>query len=169
MPKLDNATAKKVHNAEGGGRALLDEDQYRLRLEKVIVAPKPDKNGDVYWRWTFAVVSGQTSGDKFKGKAAVTHTWFTEDRAWYPKMIFEAYGVKPNVDTDTLLGKELLAIVTQSEITSGQRKGQMGNDISTFMSLDAATDDDWDDDGDKSAESGTDTSSSDDDDSEPDF
>jgi hypothetical protein len=166
MPKLDNATAKKVHNAEGGSRSLLDEDQYRLKLEKVIVSPRQDKNGDTYWTWTFAVVSGQGSGDKFKGSSTRTNTWFTDDRAWYPRQIFDAFGVKPNVDTDTLLGQELLAIIVQSEITSGQRKGQLGNDITAFMSLDAGTDDDWDDGDDKPAATGTD---SDEDDGEPEF
>lgn len=145
MPKLDNATAKAVHNAEGGGSTLLDEDQYRLRLEKVIVSPKPDKNGQTYWVWTFSVVSGQTTGDKFKGKSLRTNTGFTENQRWFAKMLFEAFGVKPNVDTDTILGKEILAIVGQSEITGGARKGQMRSEIQTAMSVDSATDDGWDD------------------------
>lgn len=167
IPKLDNPTARTVAKAEGSGSTLLDEDQYRLKLEKVIVAPKPDKNGDAYWVWTWQVVSGQTTGDRFKGKSTRCATWFLEDRAWYPKMIFEAFGVKPNVDTDTLLGKEVLAIVTQSEITSGSRKGQMGNDISTFMSPDSATDDDWDDEDESAAKDAA--GAPEDDDGEPDF
>lgn len=169
MPKLDTATAKRVHNAESGTTALVDEDQYRLKLEKVAVSPKQDKNGNTYWIWTFAIVNGQTTGDKFKGKGLRTNTGFTEDQAWYPHMIFEAYGVKPNVDTDTLLGKEVLAIVSQGEITGGPRKGQVRNNIDTFMSLDSATDDDdnWDD-GDADAKTSA-KGKADDKDDEPDF
>lgn len=144
MPRLDNRTAKIVHTAEGSSFALVDEDQYRLKLTKVIVSPKQDKNGQTYWIWSFDIVSGQTSGDKFKGKSLRTNTGFTEDQAWYPHMLFAAFGVKPNVDTDTLLGKELLAIVSQGEIGGGPRKGQLRNNIDTFMSLDSATDDDDD-------------------------
>lgn len=147
MPKLDTATAKLVHKSEGSATSLVDEDQYRLKLEKVIVSPKVDTNGNTYWIWTFSIVSGQTTGEKFATKSLRTNTGFTENQAWYPNMLFSAFGVKPNVDTDTLLGKELLAIVSQGEITGGSRKGQIRNNIDTFMSLDSATDDDdWDDD-----------------------
>lgn len=172
MPKLDNKTAKVVHTAEGSGTSLVEEDQYRLKLEKVVISAKADKNGNVYWIWTFGIVSGQTTGDKFKGKSLRTNTGFTEDQAWYPHMIFESYGVKPNVDTDTLLGKELYAIVSQGEITGGPRKGQIRNNIDTFMSLDSATgddDDDWTDDGSKSDDSKTDDAGSSDADDDPDF
>lgn len=165
MPKLDNATARRVNKAEGGGSAVLDEDRYRLKLEKVAVSPKPDKNGDTYWNWTFSVVSGQTTGDKFKGKSTRTNTWFTEERAWFPRMIFDAFEVKPNIDTDEILGREVYAIITQSEITSGQRKGQMGNDITTFESVNKPADDDWDDD-DDAAETKADDAADDD---EPEF
>ncbi len=146
MPKLDNATARVVNKAEGTGFTLVDEDQYKVKLEKVIVSPKEDKNGNTYWVWSFSIVSGQTTGDKFKGKSLRTNTGLTEGQAWYIKMIFDAFGVKPNVDTDTLLGKEVYAIVGQGEITAGARKGQMRNEMQTFMSLDSAVDDNWDDD-----------------------
>jgi len=146
MPKLDNATARVVNKAEGTGFTLVDEDQYKVKLEKVTVSPKPDKNGNTYWIWGWSIVSGQTTGDKFKGKSLRTNTGLTESQAWYIKMIFDAFGVKPNVDTDTLLGKEVYSIVGQGEITAGARKGQMRNEMQTFMSLDSATDDNWDDD-----------------------
>jgi hypothetical protein len=169
MPKLDNTTAKKVNQAEGSGFTLVDEDQYRIKLDKVIVSPKPDVNGNTYWIWTFSIVSGQTTGDKFKGKSLRTNTGFTENQAWYPKMIFDAFGVKPNVDTDTLLGQEVLAIVGQAEVQKGARKGQMRNEIQTFMSLDSETDDDWDDDEPSTDAKDSKGSADDDSDDEPDF
>ena len=158
-----------VNKAEGGARVLVDEDQYRLKLTKVIVSPKPDRNGNSYWVWSWDIVSGQTTGDKFKGKSIRCNTGFTEDQAFFPKMIFDAFGAKPNADTDTLLGNEVLAIVGQREITTGPRKGQITNDITTVMSLDSASedDDDWSDDG-KSADTKASAGSTDDDD-DPDF
>jgi hypothetical protein len=166
MPKLDTATAKAVNAAESTGFTLVDEDQYRLKLDKVIVAPKPDVNGNTYWVWTFSIVSGQQTGDRFKGKPLRTQTGFSENQRWFAKMMFEAFGVKPNVDTDTLLGKEVLAIVGQSEVQKGSRKGQMRNEIQTLMSLDSETDDDWDDEAEKEAAGAP---ADDQDDDEPDF
>lgn len=146
MPKLDTPTAKRVNASTGSAFTVVDEDQYRIRLEKVAVAPKPDKNGNVYWIWDFEIVSGQTTGDKFKGKNVRTQTGFTENQVWFAKMVFDAFGVKPNVDTDTLLGHEVLAIVGQSEITQGSRRGQMRNEVQTVTGLDAGgDDDDWSD------------------------
>lgn len=149
MPKLDTNTAKAVHKAEGSAFTLLEEDQYTLKLDKVEVAAKPDKNGNAYWWWHFSVVSGQTTGDKFKGKGIRTSTGFSEDQLWFAKMVFEAFEAKPNVDTDTLLGKEVVGLVGQREIQAGARKGQLSNDITTLMSVEAAKagdDDAWDDD-----------------------
>lgn len=132
MPKLDTATARVVNKAEGSAFTLLDEDMYLLRLTKVIISTKPDRNGNAYWVWSWEVSKGQTTADKFKGKPARCNTGFTEDQAWFPKSIFDAFGVKPNVDTDTLLGKEACAVATQREIGTGPRKGQLTNDLSSF-------------------------------------
>jgi len=149
MPQLDQKTARQVHNAEGSSFTLIDEDEYVLRLDKVVVSSKPDKNGNPYWIWTFSVVSGQTTGDKFKGKPVRANTGWAEDQQWFGKMFFEAFGVKPNANTDTLLGKEVKGLVGQREIQAGARKGQLTNDVQTLMSRDAEGDDDnWDADAD---------------------
>ncbi|HUN38451.1 MAG TPA: hypothetical protein VMU95_41200 [Trebonia sp.] len=151
MPKLDAATAKAVAKAEGSGSALLDEDEYVLKLDKVVVSPKPDVNGNGYWIWTFSVVSGQLTGDKFKGKTIRANTGFAENQAWFLKMFFEAFEVKPNVDTDILLGKEVKGIVGQREIQKGARKGQMASDLQTLLPVGSNSDgedDDSDDDAD---------------------
>src|SRR5215831_11445442 len=104
MPKLDTTTARAVNSAESNASALLEEDEYVLKLDKCEVAPRPDKNGDSAWIWTFTVQSGQVTGDKFKGKSLRQRTGLADNQLWYLKMFFEAFEVKPNVNTDTLLG-----------------------------------------------------------------
>ena len=145
MPKLDRETAKAVHEAEGSAYTLLDEDEYLVKLDKVAIADKPDKNGNTYWIWTFTVISGQMTGDKFKGKQLGTNTGFSENQLWFAKMVFDAFEVNPNVDTDTLLGKEVKALVGQREIQQGRNKGKMSNDVQTLLpaSASAEADDDW--------------------------
>jgi hypothetical protein len=167
MPKLDTATARVVNKAEGSAFTLLDEDLYLLRLTKCIVSPKNDRNGNSYWIWSFEVVKGQTSEDKFKGKSARCNSGFTEDQAWFPKSIFDAFGVKPNVDTDTLLGKEVVAIASQREIGAGPRKGQLTNDLSSFAP--ASTFESGDDGADEFADETADVASGTDDEEDIEF
>jgi hypothetical protein len=162
--KLDNKTAKAVHSAEGSTFTLLPEDEYILKLDKVSVASKPDRNGQSYWVWDFTVVSGQTTAEEFKGKPLRTNTGFSENQLWFAKMVFEAFEAKPNVDTDTLLGKEVKAIVGQREIQAGARKGQLSNDIQTLLPVTAGGDDDNWDEGDAKDKGGAPA-----DDDEPDF
>lgn len=154
MPKLDTKTARQVANAEGSSFTLLDEDEYVLKLDSVKVSEKPDRNGNAYWIWSFTVQSGQVTGDKFKGKTMRSNTGLAENQLWFLKMFFEAFEAKPNVNTDDLVGKEVKAIVGQSEIQSGARKGQLRNDINTMLPVTAesGSGDDWADEGEKDDE-----------------
>lgn len=148
MPQLDKATALVVHKSDlTGGFTLVDEDLYLIRLTKVAVASRPDKNGNMRWNWSWEIERGQVTGDKFKGKSQRCSTGFTEDQAWYPHSIFEAFGVKSNVNTDTLLGKTVCSLITQREIESGPRKGQITNDLSQFSPASAIDGDSGDDGG----------------------
>jgi hypothetical protein len=142
MPKLDTATAKKVHAAEGGtNRTPVPEGNYRMALKSCVVSPRPDKNKNTYWIWTFTI----TEDGDFKGRELRTNTGFSDNQLWFVKGIFDAYGVKPNVDTDTLVGKEIEVYVTQHEIEAGSRKGQISNDLSSFAAVGSGSgdDDDW--------------------------
>jgi hypothetical protein len=146
MPKLDIKTAKRVNAAEtGGGFTLLDEDEYVLELAEVKEAAKPNRNGDHGWIWSFKVVTGQSTGTKFAGKQCRLNTWFGEDSDWFTKMVFEAFEVKPNVDTDTLVGKQIKGVITQREQTVGRNKGKMTHDVSTVFPVSQSADDDADD------------------------
>lgn len=166
MPKLDNKTARQVKNAEGSAIVLVDEDEYVLKLDKVVVSDKLDKNNNTYWVWTWTIQSGQTTGDKFKGKSLRCTTGFSENQLWFAKMVFEAFEAPANVDTDTLLGKEVKALVGQREIQGGARKGQLTNDISALYPVSGDGDDDeWDDD----SKDDKDAGSADDADDDPDF
>lgn len=147
MPKLDNATAKAVHKAEGSAFTMLDEDKYRAKLDKVTVAPRPDRNGNTYWIWDFSVVSGEITEDKFAGKTFRTNTGWAENQHWFAKMVFDAFEAKPNVDTDELIGHEVYALIGIREIQQGARKGQKTNDVSQLLSIKAgeaeSQGDDW--------------------------
>lgn len=150
IPKLDTATAKAIHATEntGGGYTVLEEDTYVLKLTKVTVAPKANVNGDHYWVWTFEVVSGETTGAKFAGKSIRTNTTIAENVYFVMKQMFDAFGVRPNVDTDTLLGKEIQAYASVRIQERGRNKGKETNDLQDFAPVGTKTggDESWDDD-----------------------
>jgi hypothetical protein len=129
MPKLDRATAIMVNKADTSGRALLPEGEYLAKLVKCTVSSKNDRNGNKYWVWEFEVVE---EGD-FKGSKLSVNTGLAENQHWFMKLVFEAFGAKPNVDTDTLLGHEVTLVVDQHEISGGARKGKLANGIVSLM------------------------------------
>lgn len=127
MPKLDTKTARRVNKAETGGGPQIPPGQYLATLREVKVSPKKDKNGNEYWIWTFELDEGS-----FKGSKIRTNTGLSENQDFWMKTVFEAFGAKLNVDTDTLYGKQVLLTIDQSEIQAGSRKGQIRSEITTL-------------------------------------
>lgn len=141
MPTLDKATAIAVNKAESGGGALIPEGEYLAKLTKCVVAAKKDKNGNPYWVWSFEV----TEDGEYKGSKLSVNTGLAENQHWFMKMMFDAFGAKPNVNTDTLVGKEITIVVDQAEITGGARKGQLRNNIVSMMAPGSSAADEEDD------------------------
>jgi len=133
--------AKKVHSAESNRSDLVPEGMYVLELTGVTVSQRPDRNGNNYWIWAFKVADGDHKGAKLRN-----NTGFADDQLWSVKAMFDAFEVKPNVNTDDLIGKQIRASVDQHEITSGARKGQLANGIVDVMPAGSGADDgdDWD-------------------------
>lgn len=129
MPKLDRATAVAVNKADTAGQSLIPEGEYLAKLTGCKVAPKKDKNGNPYWIWTFEV----TEDGEYKGSKLSVNTGLAENQHWFMKIMFDAFEAKPNVDTDTLVGREVTIVVDQAEIQGGARKGQLRNNIVSAM------------------------------------
>lgn len=145
MPKLANTKARSVSKQEAtGAQKLLPPGEYVGKLIEVKVSTKPDKNGNHYWIWFFEIVSE----DEYNGSKLRTNTGLAENQEWALKRMFDAFGVKPNVDTETLHGQEITLVVDQSEITGGPRKGKVRNEIIDEMAKSAGDgegDGEWDD------------------------
>ena len=146
MPKLTNAQAKRVHAADTSGRALIPAGEYLATLKECVVSAKKDKNGNSYWIWTFELDDGE-----FKGTKMRTNTGLAENQDFWMKTVFDAFEAKPNVDTDTLIGKQVTLVIDQAEIGGGPRKGQLRNDVTSLFPVgqgDGAEDDPFAEDGD---------------------
>jgi hypothetical protein len=129
MPKLDRATAVAVNKADTGGQELLPAGEYVATLRECKVSPKKDRNQNSYWIWSFEI----TEEGSAKGTKLSTNTGLADNQHWWMKIVFDAFEAKPNVDTDTLVGKEVTLVVDQSEITGGPRKGKLRNEITSLM------------------------------------
>jgi hypothetical protein len=140
MPKLDRATAIAVNKADSGGGALIPPGEYLSKMTKCSVSPKKDRNGGTYWIWEFEVQEGEHKGTKLK-----TNTGLADNQHWWMKIVFDAFEAKPNVDTETLIGRDVTLVVEHSEIQGGARKGQIRAEITSLMPPGGAGGDDDDD------------------------
>jgi hypothetical protein len=129
MPKLSKAAAKKTDDAVSTF-APLDEGVYGAKLMDVTVEEGP---AGPYWRWEFSELMNVDTGDSAPGRQWL-NTSLSENAAWKLKETFEAFGATTDTDTDTLLGSEVLLVISQREIEKGNRQGQIGNQIERVMS-----------------------------------
>lgn len=121
MPKLTKAHANKAEKAAGDwsdAPELLDPGWYLGRLLEV--EQREGRQAD-YWSWKYEEVH--------------SHKWLWDNTSLSEKAIgrlgkvFEAYGVPSDTDTDELIGTLVNLEVGTYTIASGQRQGQLANNI----------------------------------------
>jgi len=133
MPKLDKAKAKATGEAESTFGPL-DEGVYLGTLAEVTSGNEGPKGE--YWIWRFEDLINVDTDEKAPGNLWL-NTSLSADAAWKMKEVFDAFGVKPDTDTDTLLGEQVQLAVEQRVIEKGPRKGSLGNDIVQVLAVGA--------------------------------
>lgn len=132
MPKLKSTVAKKVNAAEAAtGSYLLPEGRYAARLQEVV-----QKEGQKapYWRWEFSDLH-DAEGDKKPGKQW-HNTSLSEAALGFLKATFEAFGYTTDSDTDEMVGEWVVLHLTQEQIPTGARAGEMTNRIQSIHPFD---------------------------------
>ncbi len=141
MPKLDDKKAAAVDQAEDGFKPV-PEGVYILQLMEDVDVKEGNKG--TYWRWTFEVPKThveEKDGEKVEvelehgGRRFWTNTSLSDSAYFKLKETFGAFGVPTNTDTAELVGRKVKAMVTQRVIQGGQRKGEIGNEISKLLPL----------------------------------
>jgi hypothetical protein len=127
MPQLNEAKASQVHDTENKG-GTLDPGVYPVTLLEVEARP-----GRVapQWSWKFEVSKGHARA----GRTLYTNTSLSDDALWKLRETFDAFGVDSTVNTDTLIGRQVRALVTKQIQTEGKRQGQFVNQIQELMPL----------------------------------
>lgn len=130
MPKLNKETAKAVGKAEGSF-AVVPDGVYTAKLLKCSVSDKAGASGAHYWKWEF-VLDGN---DKYDGSHQFLNTSLSDGALWKMNEVFSAYGVKPDTDTDELIGKSVRLKLSSRTIQGGARQGEQGNQIDKVLPL----------------------------------
>jgi len=131
VPKLNQDTAQKVDNAEDGFKPV-EEGVYVLQLVEDVEVVEGPKGP--YWKWTFEVPNDQPVA---VGRKFFTNTSLSEAAFFKIKETFKAFGVPTDTDTEDLVGKRVKAVIGIRTIQGGSRKGELGNDITKLLPIDA--------------------------------
>lgn len=126
----ENQTAMAEDTGEGDGEfEALDDGYYLAKVEKISMSAEPGASGFHYWTVLWRVQ---------RPKAVAKRTLYdrlslSPKAAFKMREFFDALGFTYDSDTDELIGETAVLEVSQSEITSGKRKGEMGNDIEQIL------------------------------------
>lgn len=133
MPKLDDKKAAAVDQADDGFKPV-PEGVYILQLTEDVDVKEGEKG--TYWRWTFEVPKEHEGEElEYAGRRFWTNTSLSDSAYFKLKETFGAFGVPTNTDTAELIGRKVKAMITQRVINGGQRKGEIGNEISKLLPL----------------------------------
>lgn len=131
MPKLGSDQAEKVEKAESVG-GLIEDGVYEMML--LNVEEKPG-NEYPYWNWTFQFPEDAPRYPKWR---QWEKTSLSPNAAWRLKAAFEAFGVTPDTDTDTLIGRKVLVHIGSETAQAGAKKGELVNVVKALLPLDPA-------------------------------
>lgn len=134
MPKLPSNIQKAAENSEVQDFSAIPGGLYRVRVAE-IETDATSAAGNPKWVFKVKVEAGPNDlGDEsHKNRTLFEHCALTEEAAWKLKSIFTALGYTMDSDADELIGDVCLVQVSQTEIASGNRKGQTGNNIDAWL------------------------------------
>lgn len=123
MAKLNKQAQKQTEAAESSSFDPVPDGVYYLKL--VDVDTTREGPAGPYWSWEFDIVES----DDHNGRKQWNNTSLSEKAAFKMKETFEAFGVPLDTDTDDMLGMVVKGQISQRVIQSGDRKGEIGNQI----------------------------------------
>lgn len=123
MAKLNKKLQDRVDKAETSGFEPVPDGVYYLQLFDVDASREGPKGP--YWSWEFNIVES----DEYDGRKQWNNTSLSAAADFKMKETYEAFGVPLDTDTDDMLGMVVKGQISQRVIQSGDRMGEMGNQI----------------------------------------
>lgn len=130
MAKLNKTQQKQAEEASGGDFDPLPDGIYHGKLVDVDTTREGPKGP--YWSWEFDVVQN----DQYNNRKLWNNTSLSKAAAFKMDETYKAFGVPLDTDTDDLLGKVVKMQVSQRTIQSGDREGEIGNQIDRLRPAD---------------------------------
>jgi hypothetical protein len=134
MPKLNAKTARAVAQAasedtESGNLQPLPAGTYPARLAEVVTKEGPK---GPYWTWRYEVL------DPIPGhfSSQFVNTSLSPAAAWKLAEQFTAHDADPATDTEELIGDVVNLVVVTKVIESGNKAGELGNEVTKTLPCD---------------------------------
>jgi hypothetical protein len=128
MAKLNKDLQAKTEAAEVQDFTPADPGIYPLRLRDVRTDGEGPKGP--YWVWEFEIV--QPNGPA-NDKRIWVNTSLSEKALFKMKELYAAFNVPLDTDTDLMCGKIVKGVVVVEAIQSGDKKGQLRNQIQRLI------------------------------------
>lgn len=133
--KLDDDYRKAMDEAdegrEDGEFEPLEDGYYRAKIESINLSDKPGKSG--YHMWV--VVWRIQAPRKWAKRTQWDRLSLSPKAAWKMRELFDALGYEYDSDSDELIGEEAVLEIFQEEISSGSKKGEIGNSVAQVLSV----------------------------------
>lgn len=139
MPKLDAKNAEETAKAESGWD--MEPGFYEVELSAVLdIDPKTKEpfrgkeSGEPYWKWEVTFPDDANEG-RYKRRKLWRQISLGDKTAGMRRQAFAAFGEKPDVDTDTMIGRRCIV-----EVYNEKYNGQDNAKIKNFLPLETTAD-----------------------------
>lgn len=127
-PEYTNAMSEDTDREEGEFEPLAD-GYYLAEIEKISLSPNAGPSGYKQWIIVWRI--------KAPRSAAKRTQWdrisLSPKAAFKMRELFDALGFDYDSDSDELIGEKAILELFQEEISSGKRKGEMGNSVAKVI------------------------------------
>lgn len=137
LPASVQKAAAEANNDREGFEALPD-GFYHVKIDslKIETSKRAPKNGEAptqYLRVTFKVIAPKGNRNRLISE----NISFSDAAGWRIRLLFDSVGYTLDSELTELVGEEMVVEVIQEEITTGAKKGEMGNDVGEMHPADA--------------------------------
>lgn len=119
MPKLNSERAELAAQTETSSYEPIPEGMYLAKLREVT---SHEGRTAPYWRWEYEIMD-----QPYVGRRMWDNTSLSDRALWRLKLVFEAFGVPTDTDTDELVAKMVALNIGTEVQEQGAGAGQLRN------------------------------------------
>jgi hypothetical protein len=129
LPQEVQKAASEDTPREDGEFEALPDGYYRAEIEKIDLSERPGASGFHQWVVVWRIKAPRA----FAKRTQWDRLSLSPKAAWKMRELFDALGYEYDSDSDELIGETAILELFQEEITTGKRKGEMGNSVAAVL------------------------------------